>query len=76
MEYFDFIKPGELDDLPEDPEMAFAKIVEIAQARLTSRIDEIAGDDRSDYEMIQEARYGFQNVITATARQLGVTPFA
>jgi len=73
MEYFDFIKPGELDDLPEDPKMAFARIVELAQARLTDRIGSIQGDERSDYELIQDARYGFQNVIIAIAKELGVT---
>ncbi len=37
MEFFDFIKPDELDDLPEDPQAAFIAFVRIAGPRLKDR---------------------------------------
>jgi hypothetical protein len=46
LEYFDFIKPRELDNLPEEPQLAFARVVEIAQPRLIDRIRDLDHNDR------------------------------
>lgn len=76
MEYFDFIKPGELDSLPADSQLAFARIVEIAQPRLAARLAKLDSNDRNDWDTVQDARYGFQSLIMGAARKFGIEPFA
>jgi hypothetical protein len=76
MEYFDFIKPGELDELPEDAQMRFARIVEIAQPRLAERLSQLDSNDRNEWDQVQDARYGFQSLVMGAARQFGIEPFA
>lgn len=76
MEYFDFIKPGELDNLPEDPQLAFARVLEIAQPRLTARLRELDTQNDSDWEFIQDARYGFQGFVLGAAKKFKIEPFA
>jgi hypothetical protein len=76
MEYFDFIKGDELDDLPEDPQAAFIGFVRIAQPRLTARLREIGPEDQYNYSDIQDARYGFQSVVLGAAKKFGIEPFA
>jgi hypothetical protein len=76
MEYFDFIKPGDLDELPEDSQLAFARFVEIAQARLAARLQKLDSNERNDWDLIQDARYGFQNLVMGAARKFGIEPFA
>jgi hypothetical protein len=76
LEYFDFIKPGELENLPEDPQLRFARIVELAQPRLAARLTEFDSNERNDWDSIQDARYGFQSLVMGAARQFGIEPFA
>jgi DNA-binding transcriptional regulator YbjK len=76
MEYFDFIKQGDLDNLPEDNQLAFAMFVQIAQPRLAARLEKLDSQRESDWAQFQDARYGFQNVILGAARTYGVEPLA
>jgi len=76
MQIFDFITPDELDDLPEDESAAFLEFVRIARGRLQERLSQLNPNDENDYDTFQDARHGFVNVVTATARRLNIEPFA
>jgi hypothetical protein len=76
MDFFDFIRPEELDDLPEDPHTAFIAFVRLAEGRLTARLREIGPSDQDTYEQIDDARYGFQNVVLGAAKKFEIEPFA
>ncbi len=76
MEIFDFIKSHELDDLSEDPERAFIQFVRLAQPRLEERLEELGQRDQENYELIDDAKYGFQNVVLGAARKFAIEPFA
>jgi galactokinase len=76
LEYFDFIKPGELENLPEDSQLAFARVVELAAPRLAVRLEEIGERDEEAWEQRRDAQYGFQGVIMGAARKFGIEPFA
>jgi hypothetical protein len=75
MQLFDFITQDELDDLPEDPQLAFVEFARIAQRRLSDYHRDLQPHDDSEWEMLNEARYGFMNVVVAAAKRYGVEPF-
>jgi hypothetical protein len=75
MNIFDFITQDELDELPEDSNMAFATFVRIAQGRLANCLRNEEGQDGS-WQVIQEARYGFINVVVAAAKRYEIEPFS
>ncbi|HEY3638778.1 MAG TPA: hypothetical protein VGK90_11555 [Rhizomicrobium sp.] len=70
MELFDFITPEEMEDLPEDNEAAFVQLVRIAKIRFAERMRELPDTDA--HEEIEEARYGFQNVVLGAAKQFDI----
>ncbi|NKC04084.1 hypothetical protein HED55_15035 [Ochrobactrum haematophilum] len=76
MQIFDFINQDELDELPEDENAAFLEFVRIARGRLQERLTELNSNNDNDWDAIKDARHGFVNVVTATARQLKIEPFA
>ncbi len=76
MQIFDFINQDELDELPEDENAAFVEFVRIARVRLQERLSSLNGNNDNDWDAIQDARHGFVNCVTATARQLKIEPFA
>jgi len=76
MEYFDFIHPGEAENLPENRELAFARFVELAQPRLAEKLAKIDSREVGAYDEAREARYGFHNVVMGAARKFGIEPFA
>ncbi len=75
MNFLDFIKLDELDDLPDDPASAFVHLVRIAQQRLGAVLAE-ESDNGQNYEIIQDARYGFMNVTIALGKKYDIQPFA
>jgi hypothetical protein len=76
VDFWDFVTNDELDELPEDPEAAFIAFVRIAEARLKERLRAIGPRDQGTYEEIDDARYGFQNVVLGSAKKFGIEPFA
>lgn len=75
MNFPDFITQDEIDDLPEDPEHAFAEFVRIAQGRLRDRLREIP-DDRDSYHEVEDARHGFMNATLALAKRFRIQGLA
>ncbi|WNO53179.1 hypothetical protein [Stakelama saccharophila] len=77
MNIFDFITQEELEDLPDDPHLAFTTFVGHAQRRLSERASELdGGSDQETYYHLEEARHGFMNVVIAAAKRYKVEPFA
>lgn len=76
MNIFDFVTQEELDDLPDDPNMAFTAFVRHAQRRLAEQTAKLSGDDRDSWEELQEARHGFMNVVVAASKRYQIEPFA
>ncbi|RCS25252.1 hypothetical protein DUT91_00005 [Phyllobacterium salinisoli] len=76
MQIFDFINKDELNELPEDESTAFLEFVRIARLRLQTRLGELDPQDEHDSDIAHDARHGFVNVVTATARRLHIEPFA
>ena len=75
MNFFDLITREELDDAPDDPQLAFTQLVGCAERRLadyTNKFD----DDRDSWQAIEEARHGFMNVVIGLAKAYKVEPFA
>jgi len=75
MNFFDLITREELDDAPDDPQLAFTQLVGHAEKRLadyTNKFD----DDRDSWQAIEEARHGFMNVVIALAKAYKIEPFA
>ena len=75
MNIFDFVTQDEMDDLPEEPQMAFMEFVRHAQNRLNERTKELDTDDQAQWQLLEEARYGFMNVVIAAAKRYGIEPF-
>jgi hypothetical protein len=79
MQLHDFIKAGEIEDLPDDdPHEAFAQFVRIAQARLSNRIEALStsSDEQRAWQLTNDARHGFMNIVVAAARKFEVDPLA
>lgn len=77
MNIFEFITQDELEELPEDPHLAFTNFVRHAQRRLGERTTELGdGNDQETWHLVEEARLGFVNVVIAAAKRFEVEPFA
>lgn len=77
MNIFDFITQEEIDDLPDDdPEAAFTGFVRHAQRRLNEHTTKLNGNEEDDWRMIEEARYGFMNVVIAAGKKFEIEPFS
>ena len=76
MHVFDFIKPEEIDDLPDDdPQAAFVTFVRIAQQRLGEHIKQFEGVE-DGWREINEAQQSFMNIVVAAGKRFGIEPFA
>lgn len=77
MNIFDFITHEEIEDLPEDPHLAFTAFVGHASRRLSQRTAELDSvNDQEMYHQLEEARHGFMNVVIAAAKRYKIEPFA
>lgn len=76
MNIFDFITQEEIEDLPDDNEAAFLSFVRIARARLSEATSKLDPRQEDEWEMVNEARHGFMNVVTAAARRYDISPFS
>lgn len=77
MNIFEFITREELEDLPDDPHLAFTQFVGHAQLRLSERASQLdGGSDQESYYHLEEARHGFMNVVIAAAKRYKIEPFA
>ncbi len=76
MNVFDFFTQDELEDAPEEPALAFAYLVRIAQAKLHDRTKDFDEEDRTQWQWIEEARHGFMNTVVGLGKAYAIEPFA
>lgn len=75
MSIFTFVTQDELDDLPEDPSMAFMVLVNHAQRRLAEASKGLDPEERYQWEQLEELRHSFMNVVLAAAKRFEIEPF-
>ncbi|MEV8674285.1 hypothetical protein AB0V72_27350 [Mesorhizobium ciceri] len=65
-----------MDELPEDPRLAFSMFVRIAQKRLDEFTRPLSSsNEESGWREIQDARHSLTNVVLGAARRLKIEPF-
>lgn len=72
---FNFISQDDIDDLDDDPRIAFATLARLAQQRLVEQIAELDGRDEVEWERIEELRHSYMNVVVAAAKRFEIEPF-
>jgi hypothetical protein len=77
MDINDLFTPQELEELSDDPRVAFAEIVRKATAVLRERTQGLFGgrEDAESWRYALEERYGFVNLIVAAGKTLKIEPF-
>jgi len=75
MSIFTFLDQDELDDLPEDPQIAFMTLVRNAQRCLRDETAKLDPDNQYEWQQIDELRHSFMNVVLAAAKRLEIEPF-
>ena len=76
MSIFDILDTGFLDDLPDDPRMAFGQIVERATQYLRDQRREMDETEGSSWDEYRGAEHMVMNVLIASAKRLEIEPFA
>jgi hypothetical protein len=71
MTILNFVSQDELDDLDDDPRIAFMTFVNHAQRRLA---EQTKLDPQDDWER-EEMRHSFMNVVIAAAKRFEIEPF-
>jgi hypothetical protein len=67
------VSQDELDDLDDDPRIAFMTLVNHAQRRLAEQIKGL--DPQDEWEQRVELRHSFMNVVIAAAKRFEIEPF-
>lgn len=75
MSILDFVSEEELQDLDEDPRVAFMSLVSIARKSLRDKLKPYDQDDERNYHYIQDIRHSFFNCILAAAKTFEIEPF-
>lgn len=76
MSLFDILRPGFVDDLPEDARLAFSEIVREATSYLAKKRDQVDESERSSWHIYETAEHTAMNVIIASAKRLSIEPFS
>ena len=76
MTLLSFVTQQELDDLSEDPRMAFMELVNHAQRRLSDQTSKLDPEERSDSYKQSALEKSFMNVIVAAGKDFEIEPFA
>src|ERR1700678_3378754 len=75
MTILNFVTQDELDDLDEDPRIAFMTLVNLAQRSLAEQIKRLDPQEEYQWNQREELRQSFMNVVIAAAKRLEVEPF-
>lgn len=76
MSILEFVTQDELDNLSEDPQIAFMELVNAAQRSFSAKIEPFSSDDQNDWHRIEDIRYNFMNAVIASARRFEIEPFS
>ena len=72
MTILNFVSQDELDDLDDDPRIAFMMLVNHAQRSLS---EQTKGLTEEDWQQREELRHSFMNVVIAAAKRFEIEPF-
>jgi hypothetical protein len=75
MTILNFVSQDELDDLDDDPRIAFMTLVYHAQRSLAEQTKRLDPQDESQWEQREELRHSFMNVVIAAAKRFQIEPF-
>jgi hypothetical protein len=75
MSLFEILNHDFVDDLPEDPRLAFSKIVQEVNAYLARKRSEVDETESASWYVYETAEHSAMNVIIASAKRLGIAPF-
>jgi hypothetical protein len=75
MSILNFVSQDELDDLDDDPRVAFMTLVDLAQRSLAKQSERLNPDQQWEWEQLHELRHSFMNAVIAAAKQFEVEPF-
>ena len=75
MSILNFVNQDQLDDLDDDPKIAFMQLVNHAQRSLSEQTKNLDEDERSDWAKIENLRFSFMNVVLASAKRFEIEPF-
>jgi len=75
MSILNFVTQDELDDLDEDPRVAFMSLVNHAQRRFSEQSEKLDSSDEAQWHQLEELRHSFMNVIVAAAKRFEIEPF-
>jgi hypothetical protein len=73
MTILNFVSQDELDDLDDDPRIAFMTLVNLAQRSLDEQTKRV--DSQEDWDQREELRHSFMNVVIAAAKRFEIEPF-
>jgi hypothetical protein len=68
MSILNFVTQDQLDNLDEEPRIAFMELVNHAQRSLDDQIRKLDGDNQQEWREIEELRYSFMNMVVAAAK--------
>ncbi len=74
MNIFELITQDEIDEVPENPHLAFTQLVRHAQVRLNNYTKQL--DENNEWHLIESAQHGFMNVTIGIAKRYQIDPFA
>lgn len=72
MSILSFVTQDELDNLSEDPRIAFMELINHAQRRLSEQISKFDPDNSYDSAKRFDAEKSFMNVVVAAGKTYGV----
>lgn len=75
MSILNFVDQDQLDELNEDPKIAFMELVNLAQRSLHDQTKTLDEEERSDWQKIEDLRLSFMNVVLSSAKRFEVEPF-
>ncbi len=76
MTILNFVTQDELDNLDEDPRIAFMGLVNYAQRSLSSQLAKYDPDNESEWRQREEIQQRFMNVIIASGKRYEIEPFS
>lgn len=76
MSILNFVTQDQLDNLDDDPRLAFMELVNIAQRSLSAQLGHLHPDDQNEWREIEDIRHSFMNVIVASSKRFEIEPFA
>ena len=75
MSIFSFVTQDELDELDEDPRMAFLGLFNHAQRSLSKQLEKLDPNDEREWKTRQDIEQSFMNVIIAAGKRYETGPF-